>query len=342
MACGGEELAPMISDDHVRPMAGVAAVLATLCLAAETARAADAFDTWLGGVRREAARKGVKRKTLDAALVGLRPIPRVIELSRRQPEFTLTLDRYLQIVLSPDRIAKGRARYKRHRALLRKASRAHGVPPQYIVALWGIETKYGSIMGGFPVVGALATMAYQGGRRRFFRAELMNALKILDQGHITPNRMMGSWAGAMGQNQFMPSSFLAYAVDGNGDGRRDIWGTLPDVFASSANYLRRVGWRSGEAWGREVRLSGRFNRALVNGRRYRTVSAWSRLGVRRLDGRPLPVSNIKGRLIMPIRHGGRAFLVYQNFRVIKRWNNSDYFAIAVGMLADRIAASDGQ
>ena len=332
----------MITDVHLRPLAGFAALLATAGVAVDTAMAADAFESWLGGVRREARRNGVKPATLNAALSGLRPIPRVIALSQRQPEFTLTLDRYLQIVLTDERIAKGRQNYKQHQAVLRKISRRHGVPPKYIVALWGIETKYGSITGGFPVVGALATLAYQGGRRRFFRSELMNALKILDQGHITPDRMMGSWAGAMGQNQFMPSSFLAYAVDGNGDGRRDIWGTLPDVFASSANYLRRVGWRRGEAWGREVRLSGRFNRSLVNGRRYRTVSAWSRLGVRRLDGGALPASTIKGRVIMPIRHGGRAFLVYQNFRAIKRWNNSDYFAIAVGMLADRIAAPDGR
>jgi membrane-bound lytic murein transglycosylase B len=332
----------MITDDRLRPLAGVAALLATVGFAVDAAMAADAFDKWLGGVRREARRKGVKPATLNAALSGLRPIPKVIALSRRQPEFTLTLDRYLQIVLTDERIAKGRERYKRHQAVLRKISRRHGVPPKYIVALWGIETKYGSITGGFPVVGALATLAYQGGRRRFFRSELMNALKILDQGHITPDRMMGSWAGAMGQNQFMPSSFLAYAVDGNGDGRRDIWGTLPDVFASSANYLRRVGWRRGEAWGREVRLSGRFKRSLVNSRKYRSVSAWSRLGVRRKDGGPLPVSTIKGRVIMPIRHGGRSFLVYQNFRVIKRWNNSDYFAIAVGMLADRIAAPAGR
>jgi membrane-bound lytic murein transglycosylase B len=329
----------MMTEDRLRPLAGVAALIAAMGVAAETASAADAFDKWLSGVRREARGKGVKPATLEAALRGVRPIPRVIKLSQRQPEFTLTLDRYLQIVLTKERIDHGRARYRRHRALLRRASRAYGVQPQYIVALWGIETKYGAIMGGFPVIGALATLAYQGGRRRFFRSELINALKILDQGHITPDRMVGSWAGAMGQNQFMPSSFLAYAADGNGDGKRDIWGTLPDVFASSANYLHRVGWRRGESWGREVRLSKRFNRALVNGRRYRTVTAWRRLGVRRLDGGPLPRANVKGRVIMPIRNGGRAFLVYQNFRVIKRWNNSDYFAIAAGLLADRIAAA---
>jgi len=329
----------MASEDHLRRIVGVAALVATFGLAMESAVAADAFESWLVGVRREARQKGVKPATLDAALGGIRPIPRVIALSKRQPEFTLTLDRYLKIVLSDERIEKGRKRYSEHRVLLRRASQPHGVQPQYIVALWGIETKYGAIMGGFPVVGALATLAYQGGRRRFFRSELVNALKILDQGHITPNRMVGSWAGAMGQNQFMPSSFLAYAVDGNGDGRRDIWGTLPDVFASSANYLRRVGWRRGESWGREVRLPEGFNRALVNRRKRMGVAAWKRLGVRRVDGGPLPISTIKGRIIIPIRHGGRAFLVYQNFRAIKRWNNSDYFAIAVGKLADRIAAA---
>jgi len=328
----------MAVEDRMRPFIGVAALLVTLGLAMDAADAADAFEKWLGGVHREARQKGVKPATLDVALRGIRPIPRVIALSKRQPEFTLTLDRYLKIVLSNERIEKGRKHYAEHQALLRRVGRAHGVQPQYIVALWGIETKYGAIMGGFPVVGALATLAYQGGRRRFFRSELINALKILDQGHITPDRMVGSWAGAMGQNQFMPSSFLAYAVDGNGDRRRDIWGTLPDVFASSANYLRRVGWRRGESWGREVRLPAGFNRSLVNRRKRISVAAWKRLGVRRTDGGALPTSSIRGRIIMPTRHGGRAFLVYQNFRVIKRWNNSDYFAIAVGMLADRVAA----
>lgn len=332
----------MAFENCLRRFVGVAALAATLGTAMEPAGAADAFDNWLGGVRREARQKGVKPATLNAALRGVRPIPQVIALSKRQPEFTLTLDRYLKIVLSDERIAKGRKRYSEHQVLLRRASQTHGVQPQYIVALWGIETKYGAIMGGFPVVGALATLAYQGRRRRFFRSELLNALKILDQGHIAPSRMVGSWAGAMGQNQFMPSSFLAYAVDGNGDGRRDIWGTLPDVFASSANYLRRVGWRRGESWGREVRLPGGFNRALVNRRKRLALTAWKRMGVRRVDGGQLPISSIKGRLIMPIRHGGRAFLVYQNFRAIKRWNNSDYFAIAVGVLADRIAAAPGR
>ena len=328
----------MMRRRYVLPLAASLATVVVIALPVADSYAADRFDRWLHGVRKEAGAKGVRKVTLDAALRGVRPIPRVIELSRRQPEFTLTLDRYLRIVLSDERISKGRQRFAAHRAELRRASRAHGVQPQFIVALWGVETKYGAITGGFPVVGALATLAYKGGRRRFFRAELVNALKILDQGHITPERMMGSWAGAMGQNQFMPSSFLRFAVDGNKDGRRDIWRSLPDVFHSSANYLRRVGWRSGQNWGREVRLPARFNRALINKRKRLPIAVWRRLGVKRIDGRSLPNANLRGRIIMPLRHGGRAFLVYQNFRAIKRWNNSDYFAIGVGMLADRIAA----
>jgi len=322
---------------YLRFFAGTAALIVPLSLGTATTSAADAFDNWLRGVRQEASRKGVRRPTLNASLRGVRPIPRVLALSRRQPEFTLTLDRYLRIVLTEERISKGRKRFARHRAQLRRAGRANGVQPQFIVALWGVETKYGAITGGFPVIGALATLAYQGRRRRFFRSELINALKIIDQGHITVERMMGSWAGAMGQNQFMPSSFLRFAVDGNGDGRRDIWGSLPDVFHSSANYLRRVGWRRGESWGREVRLPANFKRSLINRRKRVTVATWRRLGVRRIDGGPLPGANLRGRVIMPAHHGGRAFLVYQNFRAIKRWNNSDYFAIGVGMLADRIA-----
>ena len=301
--------------------------------------AADAFDRWVVGVRREAAKKGVKKKTLDAAFKGVRPIPRVIALLKRQPEFTMTLDRYLRLVVSKQRVALGRKNYRANRKLLLQASRRFGVQPQFIVALWGVETKYGAITGDFPVVGALSTLAYQGSRRRYFRSELINALRILQQGHITPARMKGSWAGAMGQNQFMPSSFLNYAVDQNRDGRRDIWTTRADVFGSTANYLSREGWKTGQTWGREVRLPAKFNQALANNRRARyRLARWSKLGVRRVDGSPLPKANLRARLLIPRRSGGRAFLTYHNFNVILRWNRSNYFAIAVGQLADRIAA----
>ncbi|MHA1538506.1 MAG: lytic murein transglycosylase [Alphaproteobacteria bacterium] len=309
---------------------------AVLCLSAGLAPGpalGDGFDNWLAGLRREARAKGIKNITLDAALAGVRPIPKVIKRLKNQPEFKLTLARYMKIVVTPERIADGRARLAGNRALLTSIGRKYGVQPQFIVALWGVETRYGAITGDYPVVGALSTLAYQGSRRRFFRSELLKALRILDQGHITPQRMLGSWAGAMGQNQFMPSSFLNFAVDHDGDGRRDIWRTKADVFASTANYLKRSGWRQGQAWGREVRLPAKFG----YGRSRRSVGQWSRLGVRRADGGPLPRASLRGRILMPEGRRGRAFLIYNNFRVILRWNRSNFFAIAVGTLADRIA-----
>lgn len=296
---------------------------------------ADPFDSWLAGLRREARQQGIKNSTLRQALAGVRPIPKVIAHLKNQPEFKLTLERYMKIVVTPERIAAGRAHFVENRALLRLVSRKYGVQPQYIVALWGVETKYGKVTGEYPVVGALSTLAYQGTRRRFFRSELIKALRILDQGHITPKRMLGSWAGAMGQNQFMPSSFLNFAVDHDGDGRRDIWQTRADVFASTANYLKRSGWRNRQAWGREVRLPRGFNYA--GARTRRSIAQWSKLGVRRADGGALPRSKVRGRILMPEGRGGRAFLVYNNFRVILRWNRSNFFAVAVGTLADRIA-----
>ena len=302
------------------------------------ALSADPFDTWLAGLRREARAKGIKNSTLKQALAGVRPIPKVIAHLNNQPEFKLTLERYMKIVVTPARIAAGRARFVENRTLLTAIGRKYGVQPQFIVSLWGVETKYGEITGGFPVVGALSTLAYQanrGSRRRFFRKELLQALRILDQGHISPKRMLGSWAGAMGQNQFMPSSFLNFAVDHDGDGRRDIWQTKADVFASTANYLRRSGWRRGQAWGREVRLPRGFD--YMRRRTMRSVAQFSKLGVRRSDGGKLPRSSVRGRILMPEGRGGRAFLVYYNFRVILLWNRSNFFAIAVGTLADRIA-----
>ncbi len=296
---------------------------------------ADPFDTWLAGLRREARVQGIKKSTLDQALAGVRPIPKVIAHLKNQPEFKLTLQRYMKIVVTPARIAAGRARLAENRTLLTAIGRKYGVQPQFIVSLWGVETRYGEITGGYPVVGALSTLAYQGSRRRFFRGELLKALRILDQGHITPKRMLGSWAGAMGQNQFMPSSFLNFAVDHDGDGRRDIWRTKADVFASTANYLKRSGWRKGQAWGRPVRLPKGFNTA--GARTRRSVAQWSKLGVRRANGGALPRSSVRGRILMPEGREGRAFLVYDNFRVILRWNRSNFFAIAVGTLADRIA-----
>ena len=295
------------------------------------------FDAWLEDVRKEARERGLKESTIESALSDIRPIKRVVELDRRQPEFKLTLDEYLSRVVSGARIEKGRARLAEHREILREVAAKYTVQPRFIVALWGIETDFGRYLGGFAVIPALASLAYDGRRSAYFRKELFNALTVIDQGHIAAKNMMGSWAGAMGQNQFMPSSFLRYAVDYDGDGRRDIWGTLADIFASSANYLSKAGWRGDQTWGRRVRLPKGFDRALIGLKVRKGLRDWQGLGVRRPDGRDLPTRNLRSSILLPGGANGSAYVVYDNFRSILRWNRSNLFATAVGTLADRIA-----
>lgn len=296
------------------------------------------FSAWLEDFRREALQSEIREVTLDAAFAGIEPIPRIIELDRRQPEVTQTFAEYIRARVTPDLVAEGRAALERHRTLLDAVGDRYGVPPRFIVALWGVETRYGKHTGDYPVIGALATLAHDARRASYFRSELLNALRILDEGHISPGRMKGSWAGAMGQNQFMPSSFLTFAVDHDQDGRRDIWTTLADVFASTANYLARSGWKPGHTWGREARLPAGFDPALVGRKVTRTLAQWQALGVRRVDGRDLPVRELSASVILPGGDGGPAFLVYHNYGTILRWNHSDYFGVSVGFLADRIGA----
>ena len=312
----------------------VGGILAALSV---PARADPGFDAWLEGVRQEARERGLKEATIESALSDISPIKRVVELDRRQPEFKLTLDSYLSRVVSKARIEKGRARLAEHGTLLKEVSAKYKVQPRFIVALWGIETDFGRYLGGFPVIPALASLAYDGRRSAYFRKELFNALTVIDRGHIGAKDMMGSWAGAMGQNQFMPSSFLRYAVDYDGDGRRDIWGTHADIFASSANYLSKVGWRGDQTWGRKVRLPNGFDRALIGLKVRKGLRDWQRLGVRRPDGRDLPARNLRSSILLPGGADGSAYVVYDNFRAILRWNRSNLFATAVGSLADRIA-----
>ena len=313
------------------------AVLIAFCLAVAPAAGEEmAFADWLVDLRREAAEKGVGRATLDRALRGLSPIKRVIELDRRQPEFTLTFRQYLTRVVPPARVAKGKRKLNENRALLESVAAKYRVQARFLVAFWGIETDFGRLTGGFPVVRALATLAHDGRRSTYFRRELIDALKILDRGHIDFAKMTGSWAGAMGQPQFMPSSFLAFAVDGDGDGRKDIWTTKADVFASAANYLARSGWRGGQTWGRQVRLPDGFDPALADLKVRKGLRAWQALGVRRIDGRDLPTRDLESSIVFPGKPGGDAYVVYNNFRTILKWNRSTYFAVAVGSLADRI------
>ena len=296
------------------------------------------FPQFLRDVRAEARRAGISERTLAAALDGLEPIPRVLELDRRQPEFVLTFAQYRDRQVTPARIARGRDLKAEQRALLAGIERRYRVPAPVVLAIWGVETNYGSNTGGFPVVGALATLAWEGRRASFFRNELLAALRILDAGHVQPAAMRGSWAGAMGQPQFMPSSFERFAVDHDGDGRRDIWTSRADALASIANYLARHGWREGEPWGREVRLPHGFDPALAGREPSRPLSAWARIGVRAAGGGALPASELPAGIVIPDGPTGPAFAVHRNFAVLRRYNPSDFYALSVGLLADSIGA----
>lgn len=298
------------------------------------------FETWLGELKAEARAQGISETTIEAAFAGTAPIPRVIELDRRQPEGTITFEQYVRRAMSPQRVKRGQELYAKHRALLDRVGKEFGVQPRFIVALWGIETDYGRNTGGFRVVDALATLAHDGRRSAYFRRELLAALRILEEDHIEPDRMRGSWAGAMGQSQFMPSSFIKYAKDFDGDGRRDIWTTQADVFASAANYLSTVGWNPNQTWGREVKIPAGFEAGLAGLQTRKPLTEWQRLGIRRIDGGALPKATFDASLVLPDGPSGRAFLVYDNYRTIMDWNRSTYFATTVGLLADRIGAAD--
>ena len=294
------------------------------------------FSQWVDALRQEAAQRGIRSATLDAALDGLEPIARIIELDRKQPEFTLTFRQYMDRVVPRARVEMGRQRLRENRALLEEIGRKYGVQPRFLVAFWGIETDFGRLTGGFRVIPALATLAYDGRRSAYFRRELLNALEILDQGHIALPDMVGSWAGAMGQSQFMPSSFVTFAVDYDGDGRKDIWNTKADVFASAANYLSRVGWKGDQTWGRPARLPKGFDTGLASLKIRKRLSEWQRLGVRRADGGDLPKRDLMASVVLAEGPGGPAYVVYDNYHAILKWNRSTFFALAVGSLAEQI------
>ena len=297
----------------------------------------EAWRVWLGEIKTEAITKGMKPEVVGLALKDLDPIERVIELDRRQPEFTLTFNQYIDRVVPAARIMRGRQRFQENRVLLEDVGRQIGVQPRFLVALWGIETDFGRLTGGFNVINALATLAFDGRRSKYFRGELMNALQIASDGHISPRDMTGSWAGAMGQPQFMPSSFLRFAIDYDGDGQRNIWTSRADVFGSAANYLKNVGWLDDQTWGREVELPVGFDQSLADLKVVKRMREWQDLGIRRIDGTNLPARQLEASIVIPDEESGRAFLVYENFRNILRWNRSNYFALAVGLLADGIA-----
>ncbi|MCG6919283.1 MAG: lytic murein transglycosylase [Deltaproteobacteria bacterium] len=294
------------------------------------------FGAWLSLLRKEALARGIPPQTLDSALQDLEPVSRVIELDRNQPESKLTFDQYLSRILSEERIAIGRKKLSDSRRLLAKIADAYGVQPRFLVALWGVETDFGRVTGSFPVIDSLVSLVYDGRRSSFFRKELFHALRILDEGHISLARMKGSWAGAMGQLQFMPSTFRHFAVDFDGDGRIDIWESQEDVFASAANYLSQSGWRRGQTWGQEVLLPEGADLALTEFKQAKSPSDWWSLGVSTLDGSNFLSPGLLSSIVQPEGLKDRAFLVYDNYHVIHKWNRSDNFALSVGLLADRI------
>ncbi|WP_431222252.1 lytic murein transglycosylase [Serratia sp. L9] len=306
---------------------------------AQTGRDPAEFPSYVEKLKSQAVAQGISQAIVDSAFANVHFVDRVITADRNQLEKKITLDDYLNRVLPAWKIQRGREMRQQYQPQLARATARSGVPEQYIVALWGMESSFGKIQGKEDIVSALATLAFEGRREAFFTRQLMAALEIIEQGHIDTANLKGSWAGAMGQCQFMPTSFLTYAADGDGDGKIDIWNNLDDVFASTANYLATEGWKPGVSWGREVKLPAGFRaeRLGLEDAQAQSVNEWAGQGVVLPDGSPLPASVLRSWMIAPDDMQGRAFLVYDNFRTLMHWNRSYYFAISVGMMADGIA-----
>jgi len=328
------------------PLRFLLPLLAAACATAHASAAAavdsaaidaEAFGSCIARLETRARGEGISDAVIAGVLGRVAPVERVIELDRRQPEFTRSFaDYYLQRV-TPERVERGRALVAEHRPLLEELTRRYGIPPHYLVAFWGLETNFGSYFGKMPVPDSLATLACDPRRSAFFADELMAALRIIDAGDIDAERMQGSWAGAMGHMQFLPSVYLRYAVDADDDGRRDLWESIPDALTSAANFLSGLGWERELRWGREVRLPRDFDYGLAGRDVEKPLAAWVELGIRDAFGGTLPSLSLPSSILVPAGHDGPAFIVYENFDVIMRWNRSEYYALAVGRLADRIA-----
>ena len=295
----------------------------------------ESLNAYLAQFRVVARKAGISEATLNRALGHLRINQKVIELDRNQPESKLTWQQYKARLVSDTRIAKGRPLYARNRVLLDRVRDRYGVPPGVIMGIWALESDYGAQMGGFNVIECLATLAWEGRRRAYFQAQLVDALKIVDRGDITPERMIGSWAGAMGQTQFMPDSFIKYAVDYSGTGRRDLWTDMGDIFASTANYLAREGWRQDIPWGRPVALPVGFDLALAGHDKRRSVAEWRRAGLS-ISGVPETTTTA---VVLPGGPGDEAYVAfYPSYRAIRQYNPPDKYCLSVGLLGDAITA----
>ena len=300
--------------------------------AAAPARAST-FAQWVAEFSTTARAAGITEATLHQAFDTVRLVPTVIASDKAQPEFTRTVWAYLDTAVSPQRITRGQAQLRNLPRLVDGVPTRYGVPLEIIAAIWGMESNYGSFMGSIPTIDALATLGFEGRREAWAKDQLLAALKILQNGDIARANMIGSWAGAMGQTQFLPSNYLAYAVDADGDGRRDIWGSLPDVIASTANFLARSGWQRGQPWGVEVRLPPGFDYGGSDVQQ--TAALWAAAGVQTLDGTPLPALT-DSSVLLPAGARGPAFLIGTNFRTLLRYNNSTSYALGVSLLAQRL------
>lgn len=314
---------------------------ATTAFLSTPAFAQGEFRACLQAIKTEALRQGVSAETADRAFQNLTPDQKVIDLDSRQPEFTLTYGRYIGNSVTPERVAKGRQKMAQYRSLLDALQREYGVPPQYLVAFWGMETNYGTFLGDFQVVRSVATLACMTKRIAFFTNETVQALRILATNGMTSQQLRGSWAGAMGNMQFMPSTFMKYAVDRDGNGRIDLWNSMPDAFASAANFLRGIGFKPGLPSSDEVFLPQNFPLEQADTSVEKPVKAWAAMGVKRAGGAPLPASDEPSSIILPAGWRGPAFILYPNFKAVMNWNRSTLYALAVGILARQIAGGPG-
>lgn len=294
------------------------------------------FQHYVQQLRIQALQDGYSQQLVDRAFNHVKLQKKVIHSDKNQPEFRLTLDTYIPRALPQWKVAKARSLYKKYFILLTKLGEKYSVQPRFIVALWGIESNFGRLTGKYDVMSSLVSLAYDGRREAFFKRQIQAVLKMMKDDHISREMLKGSWAGAMGQVQFMPATYLQYAVDEDGDGQRNIWNSIPDALGSAANYLHHLQWQQDMTWGRQVRLPKNLDYNDPNFQSVRVLSKWQKLGVRRYNGHDLPHRNIKARLVVPDDHQGRIYLVYANYQALLKWNRSNYFAVTVGTLADRI------
>ncbi|HIM95479.1 lytic murein transglycosylase [Pseudoalteromonas shioyasakiensis] len=326
----------------------LSASLSTSVLAEQKTQAD--FDVYVAALKKEAIEKGYDEALVDQALATAKFKKKVISADKNQPEVKETLETYLPKRVPQWKIDRARKLYKENQDVLEKVAKEYGVQARFIVALWGLESNFGKIQGGHSVIASLVTLAFDGRREAMYKNQLWAALDILKEGHITLDKFKGSWAGAMGQTQFMPTSFNAYAVDYNGDGRKDIWTTEEDAFASIANYLKQAGWNDDLTWGRQVKLPEGFDNSYILKRGTKTRSQWleywkdsersladwQAIGVRKMDGSDLPNVDVTAAMVMPDDVNGRMYLAYDNYKALMHWNRSYYFATSVGYLSDRI------